>query len=216
MGMTPLEGLVMGSRCGDLDPAILPYVMNRTGMSAKEMDMILNKKSGLIGLCGISDRRDVRKEAEDGNERAKTAIAVECHRLRKYIGAYAAILGRVDALVFTAGVGEMAPHIREKSTKDLDILGIKLDLRKNAMAQCRNAELEINTADSPVKIFVIPTDEELVMTEDAYALMTGTYDVHMNFTYSFQSKDYKNKAREQGLIENLKKKPELAELIVRP
>ena len=216
MGMTPLEGLVMGSRCGDLDPAILPYVMNRTGMSAKEMDMILNKKSGLVGLCGISDRRDVRKEAEEGNERAKTAIAVECHRLRKYIGAYAAVLGRVDALVFTAGVGEMAPHIREKSTKDLDILGIKLDLRKNAMAQCRNAELEINTADSPVKIFVIPTDEELVMTEDAYALMTGTYDVHMNFTYSFQHKDYKNKAREQGLIENLKKKPELAEIIVRP
>ena len=216
MGMTPLEGLVMGSRCGDMDPAILPYVMNRTGMSAKEMDMILNKKSGLVGLCGISDRRDVRKAAEEGNERAKTAIAVECHRLRKYIGAYAAVLGRVDALVFTAGVGEMAPHIRENSTKDLDILGIKLDLRKNAMAQCRNAELEINTADSPVKIFVIPTDEELVMTEDAYALMTGTYDVHMNFKYSFQSKEYKNKAREQGLVENLKKKPELAELIVRP
>jgi len=216
MGMTPLEGLVMGSRCGDLDPAILPYVMNRTGMSAKEMDMILNKKSGLVGLCGISDRRDVRKAAEEGNDRAKTAIAVECHRLRKYIGAYAAVLGRVDALVFTAGVGEMAPHIREQSTKELDILGIKLDLRKNAMAQCRNAELEISTNDSPVKIFVIPTDEELVMTEDAYALMTGTYDVHMNFTYSFQHKDYKNKAREQGLIENLKKKPELTEIIVRP
>ncbi len=216
MGMTPLEGLVMGSRSGDIDPAIIPYVMNRTGMSAKEMDMILNKKSGLIGLCGISDRRDVRNAAAEGNEKAKTAIAVECHRLRKYIGAYAALLGRVDALVFTAGVGEMAPHIREKSTQDLDILGIKLDIRKNAMGQCRNAELEINTDDSPVKIFVIPTDEELVMTEDAYALMTGTYDVHMNFTYSFQHKDYKNKSREAGLIENLKKRPELAELIVRP
>lgn len=216
MGLTPLEGLVMGSRSGDLDPAILPFVMNRTGMSANEMDSVLNKKSGLIGICGISDRRDVRSEALAGNEKAKLAIAMECHRLKKYIGAYAALLGRVDALVYTAGVGEMAPHIREGSTSDLDILGIKLDIEKNRIAQCRNAELEINTDDSPTKIFVIPTDEELVMTEDAYALMNGTYDTHINFTYSFQNKDYVNKARAVGLEQDLEKKPELKKILALP
>lgn len=216
MGLTPLEGLVMGTRSGDLDPAILPFMMNRTGMSAKEMDSVLNKKSGLVGICGMSDRRDVRDAAAEGNERAELAIQMECHRLKKYIGAYAALLGRVDALIYTAGVGEMAPHIRERATKDLDILGIKIDLEKNRIAQCRNAELDISTDDSPSRIYVIPTDEELVMTEDAYALMNGTYDVHMNFTYSFQHKEYVNKAREAGLKEDLKKRPELKKLLALP
>src|SRR5690554_283465 len=216
MGLTPLEGLVMGTRSGDLDPAILPFMMNRTGMSAKEMDSVLNKKSGLVGICGMRDRRDVRDAAAEGNERAELAIQMECHRLKKYIGAYAALLGRVDALIYTAGVGEMAPHIRERATKDLDILGIKIDLEKNRIAQCRNAELDISTDDSPSRIYVIPTDEELVMTEDAYALMNGTYDVHMNFTYSFQHKEYVNKAREAGLKEDLKKRPELKKLLALP
>jgi len=216
MGLTPLEGLVMGTRCGDLDPAILPYLMNRTGMSAKEMDSILNKKSGLVGICGMSDRRDVRDAAAAGNTKAQLAIAIECHRLKKYIGAYAAILGRVDAIVYTAGVGEMAPHIREKATMDLEHLGIKLDVEKNKLAMCRNAELEINTDDSPTKIFVIPTDEELVMTEDAYALVNGTYDVHMKFSYSFQHKEYVNKARQAALQEDLEKRPELASILAKP
>ena len=216
MGLTPLEGLVMGTRSGDLDPAILPFIMNRTGLSPKEMDTTLNKKSGLMGICGMSDRRDVLKSSLEGNERAQLAIDMECHRLKKYIGAYSALLGKVDALVFTAGVGEMAPHIRLGSAKGLDNIGIKLDLEKNRLAQCRNAELAINTDDSPVKIFVIPTDEELVMTEDAYALVHGTYDVHINFTYSFQHKDYGNKAREEGLTADLAKRPELIPLIARP
>ena len=216
MGLTPLEGLVMGTRSGDLDPAILPFIMNRTGLSPKEMDTTLNKKSGLMGICGMSDRRDVLKSSLEGNERAQLAIDMECHRLKKYIGAYSALLGKVDALVFTAGVGEMAPHIRLGSAKGLDNIGIKLDLEKNRLAQCRNAELAINTDDSPVKIFVIPTDEELVMTEDAYALVHGTYDVHINFTYSFQHKDYVNKAREEGLTADLAKRPELIPLIARP
>jgi len=216
MGLTPLEGLVMGSRSGDLDPAILPYVMNRTGMTPKEMDTTLNKKSGLVGICGMSDRRDVAKAASEGNERAKLAIGMECHRLRKYIGAYSALLGHVDAVVYTAGVGEMSPLIRELSTNGLDNMGIKLDSRKNTVAMCRNAELEINTEDSPVKIYVIPTDEELVMTEDAFALMNGTYDVHMNFHYSFQDKEYKNKAREAALLGNLEKHPELKAIIAYP
>jgi acetate kinase len=216
MGLTPLEGLVMGSRSGDMDPAILPFIMNRTGMSANEMDNVLNKQSGLVGICGMSDRRDVRAAAEKGDERAKLAIEIECHRLKKYIGAYAAELGRVDALVYTAGVGEMAPHIRKGATQGLDIMGIKLDVEKNLLATCRNAEFEINTEDSPTKIFVIPTDEELVMTEDAYALMNGTYDVHTNFVYSFQSKDYVNKARAEALKEDLKKRPELKEIFALP
>jgi acetate kinase len=216
MGLTPLEGLVMGTRSGDLDPAILPFIMNRTGMNAKEMDTALNKKSGLMGICGMSDRRDVLKASHQGNEKASLAIAMECHRLKKYIGAYSALLGRVDALVFTAGVGEMAPHIRLGAASGLANIGIELDLEKNDLARSRNAELEINTDGSPVKIYVIPTDEELVMTEDAYALVHGTYDVHMNFTYSFQHREYVNKAREAGLVNDLKKKPELKRIIAEP
>jgi acetate kinase len=170
MGLTPLEGLVMGSRSGDLDPAILPYIMNHTGMTPTEMDTTLNKKSGLIGICGKSDRRDVHQAADAGDAKAQLAIDMECHRIKKYIGAYAALLGNVDAVVFTAGVGEMGGHIRKGSCIGLENLGIKLELEKNDLAYCRNAELEISADDSPVKIFVIPTDEELVITEDAYAL----------------------------------------------
>jgi acetate kinase len=214
MGMTPLEGLVMGTRSGDLDPAILPYIMNESGMSASEMDTALNKQSGLVAISGkYSDRRDIRNAAAEGDERAALAIRLECYRLKKYIGAYTAAIGKVDALIMTAGVGEMAPHIREGALSGLEHIGIKLDSEKNAKAQCRNAELVISTDDSPVKIFVIPTDEELVMTEDTYALVQGTYDVHTNFTYSFESRDYVNKARAEGLKKDLEKKPYLKELL---
>ncbi|MFA6845054.1 MAG: acetate kinase [Sphaerochaetaceae bacterium] len=216
MGLTPLEGLVMGTRSGDLDPAILPYIMQNTGMSAKEMDTVLNKKSGLVGICGMSDRRDVHTAAQAGNKLAQLGVDMECHRLRKYIGAYAALLGRVDAIVFTAGVGEMADHIRKGACKDLDFFGIKLDQRKNEICHCRNAEFCISTDDSPVKIFVIPTDEELVITEDAFALMKGTYNVHTKFHYTFEDSSYVNKGRARGLIENLKKHPELKEIIALP
>lgn len=216
MGLTPLEGLVMGTRSGDLDPAILPYIMNNTGMTPSEMDTALNKKSGLQGICGMSDRRDVADEAKKGNERAQLGVDMECHRIRKYIGAYYALLGRVDAIVFTAGVGEMSPLIRQGSVSGLENLGIVLDEDKNNKGQCRNAELDVSATSSKVKILVVPTDEELVMTEDAYALMEGDYDVHTNFHYSFENKDYKNKARERGLVEDLKKKPYLKDLIIRP
>ncbi|MDA3835968.1 MAG: acetate kinase [Spirochaetales bacterium] len=214
MGLTPLEGLVMGTRSGDLDPAILPYMMNETGMSASELDTVLNKKSGVFGINGkYSDRRDIRDNAAKGDKRCQLAIKLEGYRLKKYIGAYTAALGHVDALILTAGVGEMAPHIREESLRGLDILGIKLDSDRNAKGQCRNGELIISTEDSPVKIFVIPTDEELVMTEDTYALLQGTYDVHTNFTYSFQSPDYVNKARAAGLKNDLVKKPYLKDML---
>ena len=216
MGLTPLEGLVMGTRSGDMDPAIMPYIMNHTGMSAKDMDTTLNKKSGLLGICGMSDRRDVADAAEKGDKKAQLAVDMECHRIKKYIGAYAALLGRVDAIVFTAGVGEMSPLIRKGSTEGLENFGIKMDEKKNAICRCRNAEFCISADDSPVKIFVIPTDEELVMTEDAYALMNGTYDVHTNFHYSFEDASYVNKGRQRALPANLAKNPALKDIMALP
>ncbi|MDD3904783.1 MAG: acetate kinase [Sphaerochaeta sp.] len=216
MGLTPLEGLVMGSRSGDIDPAIIPFMMENTGMSAKEMDTVLNKKSGLIGLCGMSDRRDVLNAAKEGNEKAQLSIDIECHRLRKYIGGYATLLGRVDAIVFTAGVGEMGGHIRKGSCVGLEVIGAQLDEHKNDVCHCRNGEFEISADDSKVKIFVIPTDEELVMTEDAFALMNGTYDVHTNFHYTFENKDYENKGRARDLVKNIEKNPELKTILAMP
>ena len=216
MGLTPLEGLVMGSRSGDMDPAIIPYMCKNLGVTAAEMDTLLNKKSGLIGICGKSDRRDVQAAAKAGDRNAQLGIDMEIHRIKKYIGAYAALLGRVDAVVFTAGVGEMGDHIRKGALSGLENFGIKLDEKKNALSHCRNTETCISTDDSPVKIFVIPTDEEPVMTEDAFALMNGTYDIHTNFHYTFESPDYVNKARARGLVENLKKTPELESIIAHP
>lgn len=216
MGLTPLEGLVMGTRCGDVDPALLCYVMKKTGMSIQEMDTALNKKSGLLGITGkYTDRRDVQTAVEVGDEKAILAQNMECYRIKKYIGSYLAAIGQIDALVFTAGVGEFDYHVRAKAVEGLEHLGLKIDPAKNKMARTRNAETCISADDSKIKIFVIPTDEELVMTEDAYALMKGTYDVHTNFTYSFQSKEYRNKAREEGLKKDLAKNPDLASIIVR-
>jgi acetate kinase len=217
MGITPLEGLVMGTRSGDVDAALPFYIMRKTGMSAAEMDAALNKKSGLLGITGkYVDRRDVQKAAEDGDRCAKLAQDMECYRIKKYIGAYSAALGRVDALVFTAGVGEFSALIRGKSCAGLERLGIRLDEAKNALARTRNAETCISADDSPVKVFVIPTDEELVMTEDAFALMKGTYDVHTNFAYTFQSPGYVNKARAEGLKGDLAKNPALEKIIAKP
>ena len=138
------------------------------------------------------------------------------YRLKKYIGAYKAALGRVDALVFTAGIGEHSPIVRGKSLEGLDDIGIKIDVRKNEWSSTGNAETCISADDSKTKIFVIPTDEELVMTEDAYALMKGTYDIHTKFTYSYQDPKYVNKAREELLPKDLTKCPHLADIIVRP
>jgi acetate kinase len=217
MGLTPLEGLVMGTRAGDHDPAIGYYIMEKEGLAPREVEQMLNKKSGILGITEIfSDRRDVETAAGKGDERAKLAIEIESYRLKKYIGAYLAALGRVDAMVFTAGVGERGATIREKAVAGLEELGIKIDSRANQISRTRNAETLISTSDSPVKIFVIPTDEELVMTEDTYALLQGTYKVHTQFTYSFQSPDYSNKERVAELEDELKEKPELAAIIAAP
>jgi acetate kinase len=216
-GMTPLEGLVMGTRSGDVDAALPFYVMRKAGIPAAEMESALNKKAGLLGITGkYTDRRDIQKAADSGDKRAELAQDIEAHRVKKYIGAYQAILGRVDALVFTAGVGEFAWFMRQKILTGLEGLGIVFDPAKNALSHTRNAETLISKPESKIPVFVIPTDEELVMTEDAYALMAGTYDAHTKFTYTFQSRDYVNKGRAAGLREEVAKHPELQAIVAQP
>ena len=194
MGLTPLEGAVMGTRCGDIDPAIPAFIMDRDGLSPKEIDSLLNKKSGILGVTGeYTDRRDVIKAAEAGNERCALALEIEGYRLKKYIGSYCAVLGRLDAVIFTAGVGEMGWLIREKALENLEHIGIKLDKEKNRNTMTRKKETLITTPDSPVKVFVIPTDEELVFTEDVVAILDGTYTDHMNFKYSFAEDSFQRK-----------------------
>jgi acetate kinase len=201
MGLTPLEGLIMGTRSGDVDPAIPFHILRMTNMNPDEVERALNKNSGVLGITEqYVDRRDIEEAAEAGDEKAQLAIDMESYRLRKYIGSYAAALGRVDALVFTAGVGERGPIIRQNATEGLDFMGIVVDKEKNFASMTKNAETEISADGSPTKIFVIPTDEELVMTEDTYALMQGTYEEHTSFTYSFQTPDYINKER-RGCID---------------
>ena len=205
MGFTPLEGAIMGTRAGDHDAALDFYVMQKEGYSPQEMDATLNKKSGILGITGkYVDRRDVIKAASQGDKRAQLALEMEAYRLKKYIGAYTAALGRVDALVFTAGVGEMSDIIRGKVLEGLGILGMKYDPEKNKLARTRNAELDISADDSLVKIFIIPTDEELVFVEDVVALLEGTYDIHTNFKYTFQDQDYKNLMREKAFEKECK------------
>lgn len=216
MGLTPLEGLVMGTRSGDIDPGIIFHIMRKTGMSAADVEKQLNKASGVLGITGKwADRRDIEIAAEKGDPVALLAQQMEGYRIKKYIGAYYAALGHVDALIFTAGVGEMGPETRRLATLGLEELGIVIDEKKNALAKCRNAELEITGPGSKVRVFVIPTDEELVMTEDAYALVNGTYDVHTNYRYHFESRDYVNKSRAEGLERDLAKKPWLKDIIAR-
>ena len=217
MGFTPLEGLVMGTRAGDHDPAISLHIMQEEGLTPEQMNSILNKKSGLLGITGkYTDRRDVQAAAESGDERAILAQDVECYRLRKYIGAYAAALGRVDAIVFTAGVGEMSSLIRARSLEGLEILGIHYDAQKNELARTRNAECDITAEGSRVRLFVIPTDEERVMIEDTVALLESRYDIHTRFTYTFQSKSYRNAMRDSAFEKECERKPALAEIVARP
>jgi len=194
MGLTPLEGAVMGTRCGDIDPAIPMFIQQKEGLSAKEIDSILNKKSGVLGITGqFTDRRDVIEGAENGCEKCALALDIEAYRLKKYIGSYCAAVGRLDAVVFTAGVGEMGWQIRERALENLEHMGIILDKEKNRNTMTRKRESVITTPESPVKVFVIPTDEELVFTEDVVAILEGTYTDHMNFRYTFASKDFQRK-----------------------
>ncbi len=190
MGLTPLEGAVMGTRCGDIDPAIPGFMMAEENLSPKEVDSVLNKKSGILGITKrFTDRRDVIAHAEQGDHLCQLALKIEAYRLKKYIGNYMAVLGRLDAVVFTAGVGERGWQIREMALENLEHMGIILDKERNKAA-VKGKEALITTDASPIKVFVIPTDEELVFTEDVAGILNGTYTDHMNFAYSFCSKDY--------------------------
>jgi acetate kinase len=173
MGFTPLEGLVMGTRSGDLDPAILDFVAGKEGMSLVEMDAMLNKQSGLLGISGLTaDMRELlAEEREHGDRRARLAIDVFCYRVKKYLGAYLAAMNGADAIVFAGGIGENSPEIRARICADLDWLGIGIDGDKNASVM--GTEGRIDAATSRVALWVIPTDEELLIARDTWRVVTG-------------------------------------------
>ncbi|GLF94731.1 acetate kinase [Streptomyces yaizuensis] len=169
MGLTPLEGLVMGTRSGDVDPAVTFHLQRVAGMSTDEIDVLLNKKSGLVGLCGDNDMREIRRRIEEGDERARLAFDIYIHRLKKYIGAYYAVLGRVDAIAFTAGVGENAAPVRQAAVAGLEELGLALDA---ALNEERSDEARIvSTPYARVAVAVVPTDEELEIARQTIALV---------------------------------------------
>ena len=171
MGITPLEGVIMGTRSGSMDPAVVQYICNNEHISVDEMLTICNKKSGLLGISGLSsDMRDIDKAADEGNERANIARDMLVYGIRKYIGSYAAAMNGVDVIVFTAGIGENNCALRERVMQGFEYLGAKLDPVKNA--GCRE-EAVISTDDSKVKICVIPTDEEIVIARDTLCIVTG-------------------------------------------
>lgn len=172
MGLTPLAGLMMGSRSGDIDPSAVTYIMEKLHMEPQEMAEYLNKKSGVLGISGVSsDMRDVEKAASEGNKMAKLALTMYNYRIKKYIGSYAAVLNGVDVIVFTAGVGENQASMREGATEGLDYLGVKIDKELNNTVH--GTETKISAPDSKVDVWVVPTDEEIVIARDTKALVEG-------------------------------------------
>ena len=177
MGLTPLDGLMMGTRCGAIDPAIVPFIMEKENLTAAEVNDLMNKKSGLLGISGISnDLRSVRQASEEGDERAQLAYDMYSNSAKKYIGQYIAVMGGVDAIVLTAGVGENCDKMRRMIFAGLQPLGIKIDLEKNRKGL--RGEREISTDDSEVRIVIIPTDEEYMIARDTYQLVKeGTLEI---------------------------------------
>lgn len=172
MGLTPLQGLMMGTRCGDIDPAAVLFIKNKRGLSDKEMDNRLNKQSGILGIFGkSSDCRDMENGVAEGDERAKLAEEMFIYRIKSYVGAYAAAMGGVDAICFAGGIGENAAGIREGVIEGLEFLGAKLDKAVNSVRKKGNVKL--STEDSKVLIYKIPTNEELVIARDTYRIVTG-------------------------------------------
>lgn len=170
LGFSPVNGLIMGTRSGDIDQSIIFYLIDKMGYTAANVNEMLNTKSGMYGLTGLSDLRDIEAEAEDGDAQCQMALAMNAYRIKKYIGAYTAALNGLDAIVFTAGIGENSSYLRNLICTDMDYLGIKLDTEKNNI---RSKTLRaINTEDSLVKILIVPTNEELEIAEQVYALHT--------------------------------------------
>ncbi len=173
MGFTPLDGILMGTRCGAIDPAIVTYIMDKKNMTPKEAENYLNKQCGFLGISGISsDSRDIEKAMSEGNKRAQLAYDMLCYQIKKYIGSYSAAMGGLDAVVFTAGIGEHAPYIREHALSGLEYLGIKLDLKRNSFGHS-NTPVKISTDDSRVAVYMIPTNEELVIAKDTEAIVNA-------------------------------------------
>ena len=171
MGVTPLEGIMMGTRCGSIDPAIIPIIMKKEGLTPDQMDAVMNKKSGMLGVTQkTSDNRTIEADAKNGCERAKLVESMLCHQLTKYIGGFAAAMGGVDAVVFTGGIGENNPHYRSRVAEKLGFLGTAIDEEANGK---RGEELEISVAGSKVKLFVIPTNEELMIAQDTYEIVSA-------------------------------------------
>lgn len=173
MGLTPLEGLMMGTRSGDIDPAVIEFIMNKTGKSIQDMMHYLNKESGYLGVtCYSSDSRDISTAASKGDEKCKLALEMFAYRVKKYIGSYAAAMNGADAIVFTGGIGENSYETRERIMKDMDYLGVDFDFEKNAKAKGGEFS-EISKTNSKVKVYVIPTNEELVIARDTYELVNN-------------------------------------------
>ena len=183
MGLTPLEGLMMGTRCGDIDPAIIPYLVRSQHMDIDQIDRMLNKESGLRGISGSNDMREVLAKAEEGDARSRLAVAMYVYRIKKYIGAYAAILGNVDAIVFTGGIGEHAAAIREIICAELSILGISINRERNRAALTKARSIE--TPESRIRLFVIPTDEELEIAIQTETVVKKHYDKNMDSNHRF-------------------------------
>lgn len=166
MGFTPLEGILMGTRCGSIDPAIVPFIMEKKGYTPSEVDSYLNKKCGFDGISGVgSDSRDVERAMREGNERAKLAFDMLCYQIKKYIGSYSAAMGGLNAIVFTAGIGEHTPYIRENALAGLEYLGVKLDKERNSFGHS-GTPVKLSADDSKVLVYMIPTNEELVIARD--------------------------------------------------
>lgn len=171
MGFTPLEGLMMGTRCGDLDPAIVSYIQQKEDLTSKRVNDFLNKKCGVLGVSGVSsDFRDIENAADEGNYRAQLALDVFAHDVKKYIGSYAAVLNGADAIIFTAGLGENSASMRESIVSELSYLGVEIDPEKNAT---RGKEINISTENARCRILVIPTNEELMIAMDTYEIVKG-------------------------------------------
>ena len=170
MGFGPMNGLIMGTRCGDLDPAVVMYMVNNLDYSLEEANTVLQKQSGMLGLTGFSDMRDIEGAAINGDKACKEALEMNAYRIKKFIGSYISILNGVDAIIFTAGIGENSDYIRDLVCSDMDFFGIKLNEKENAI---RSGEVrEIQTEDSKVKVLIVPTDEELEITKQVYSLIS--------------------------------------------
>ena len=172
MGLTPLEGIIMGTRCGSIDPAIVPLLMKKEGMTPDQIDHMMNKESGMLGVSEVtSDNRDIEEGARNGNERYRLIENMVVHQLTRYIGGYAAVMGGVDAIVFAGGIGENNPHYRARVAKNLEFLGVKIDEELNEKAKRTSVEYNVSAPDAKVQMLVIPTNEELMIAKDTEELV---------------------------------------------